>query len=209
MSTSQRTQGAPPTHVAYDDVNELIATATRLMQKDAAPETLTAEDLRRIGAELDIPARYVDQALETLARRREEQVQEARAREEQARLRSVRLRRGAWVGAAFMGLLAMSGLVVRNGLTSSLSEVARQRAQVRNVLERREALRARQDTVTPGPERDAELSGADNRVSLEMRRYDERAANFNASIASFPTGWVGRLSGLPSVLPLSSELSTW
>lgn len=209
MSTSQRTQGAPPTHVAYDDVNELIATATRLMQKDAAPETLTAEDLRRIGAELDIPARYVDQALEALALRREEQVQAARAREERSRLRSVKLRQGAWVGAALMGLLAVSGLVVRNGLTSSLSEVARQRAQVRNVLERREVLRARQDSLTPGPERDAELSGADNRVSLEQRRYDERAAGYNASAASFPSGWVGRLSGLPSALPLSSEISTW
>ncbi|MFY1832286.1 hypothetical protein ACN47A_40695 [Myxococcus fulvus] len=209
MSTSGRARESSQTHVASDDVNELIATATRLMQKDTAPETLTAEDLRRIGAELDIPARYVDQALDALARRREAQVLEARARAERARQRALRLRRGAWVGAALLGLLAVSGLVVRNDLTSTMAEAARQRAQVRNVLERRESLRARQHTLTPGPERDAELSGADNRVSVETRRYDERAATFNAAIASFPAGWIGRLSGLPASLPLSSEVSTW
>ncbi|AKF85485.1 hypothetical protein MFUL124B02_13115 [Myxococcus fulvus 124B02] len=209
MSPSERARESSRTHVAYDDVNELIATATRLMQKDTAPETLTAEDLRRIGAELDIPARYVDQALEALARRREAQALEARAREEHARKRARRLRRGAWVGAALLGFMAVWGLVVRNGLTSSMADVARQRAQVRNVLERRESLRARLHSLTPGPERDAELSGADNRVSVEIRRYDERAASFNAAVTSFPSGWIGRLSGLPASLPLSSEVSTW
>ncbi|RKH32503.1 hypothetical protein D7Y13_18805 [Corallococcus praedator] len=209
MSTTTRTGGGPPKDVAYDDVNELIATATRLMQKDAAPDTLTPDDVRKIGEELDIPARYVDQALEALARRREEQAREAQAKERLARLRRVKARRAAWVGAAVVGVLAVSGLVMRNGLTSTLADVARQRAQVRNVVERRESLRARQDTLTPGLARDAELSGADNRVAIEQRRYDERAADYNASATSFPTGWVVRLTGLPPVLPLSSEVSTW
>ncbi|NBD13891.1 MULTISPECIES: LemA family protein [Corallococcus] len=208
MSTASR-DGAPPRAVAYDDVNELIATATRLMQKDAAPDTLTPDDVRRIGEELDIPARYVDQALEALAKRREAQAREALARERLSRQRRARLRKGAWVGAAVVGLMAVSGLVVRNGLTSTLSDVARQRAQVRNVVDRRESLRARLGLLTPGLERDAELSGADNRVAVEQRRYDERAAGYNASAASFPTNWVVRLSGLPPVLPLSSEVSTW
>jgi hypothetical protein len=208
MGESTRTRQASET-IAYDDVNELIATATRLMQKDAAPETLTPDDLRRIGEELDIPARYVDQALEALARRREEQAREAQARERLARQRRARLRQTAWVGVAVAAVVAGSGLMVRNGLTSTLADVARQRAQVRNVVERRESLRARVDMLTPGPSRDAELAGADNRVAVEQRRYDERAADYNASAASFPTTWVVRLGGLPSSVPLSSEVSSW
>ncbi|MGE6758180.1 LemA family protein [Corallococcus interemptor] len=205
MGDGTRTRQAPGA-VAYDDVNELIATATRLMQKDAAPDTLTPEDLRRIGEELDIPARYVDQALEALARRRED---EARARERRSLLRRARLRQGALAGVVLVGVLAVPGLIVRNGLTTQLAEVARKRAQVRNVVERREALHARLDQLTPGLNRDAEVAGADNRVAVERRRYDERAAEYNASAASFPTSWVVRLSGLPPVLPLSPEVSSW
>ncbi|RKH25742.1 hypothetical protein D7V77_16710 [Corallococcus sp. CA041A] len=208
MGDVTRTRQGPGA-VAYDDVNELIATATRLMQKDAAPDTLTPDDLRRIGEELDIPARYVDQALEALARRREEQAREAQARERLSRLRRARLKQGAWAGVALAGVLAVSGLVVRNGLTTTLAEVAQKRSQVRNVLERRETLHARLDQLTPGLNRDAEVAGADNRVAVEQRRYDERAAAYNASAASFPTSWVVRLSGLPASLPLSSEVSSW
>ena len=205
MGDVTRTRQAPGS-VAYDDVNELIATATRLMQKDAAPDTLTPEDLRRIGEELDIPARYVDQALEALARRRDD---EAQARERRSLLRRARLRQGAWAGVVLAGVLAVPGLIVRNGLTAQLAEVAQKRAQVRNVVERREALHARLDQLTPGLNRDAEVAGSDNRVAVERRRYDERAAEYNASAASFPTSWVVRLSGLPPVLPLSSEVSSW
>ncbi|RKH60232.1 hypothetical protein D7X55_36515 [Corallococcus sp. AB049A] len=205
MGDVTRTRQSPGS-VAYDDVNELIATATRLMQKDAAPDTLTPEDLRRIGEELDIPARYVDQALEALARRRED---EARARERRSLLLRARLRRGALAGVVLVGVLAVPGLIVRNGLTTRLAEVAQKRAQVRNVVERREALHARLEQLTPGLNRDAEVAGADNRVAVERRRYDERAAEYNASAASFPTSWVVRLSGLPPVLPLSPEVSSW
>ncbi|RKH47373.1 hypothetical protein D7Y23_22065 [Corallococcus sp. AB050B] len=205
MGDVTRTRQSPGS-VAYDDVNELIATATRLMQKDAAPDTLTPEDLRRIGEELDIPARYVDQALEALARRRED---EAKARERRSLLLRARLRRGALAGVVLVGVLAVPGLIVRNGLTTRLAEVAQKRAQVRNVVERREALHARLEQLTPGLNRDAEVAGADNRVAVERRRYDERAAEYNASAASFPTSWVVRLSGLPPVLPLSPEVSSW
>ncbi|NRD54420.1 hypothetical protein [Corallococcus exiguus] len=110
---------------------------------------------------------------------------------------------------ALAGVLAVSGLVVRNGLTTTLAEVAQKRSQVRNVVERRETLHARLDQLTPGLNRDAEVAGADNRVAVEQRRYDERAAAYNASAASFPTSWVVRLSGLPPSLPLSSEVSSW
>ena len=52
MSDSTRSR-PPQGQVAYEDVDDLIHTATRLMQKDAAPETLTTEDLMTLNAKVD------------------------------------------------------------------------------------------------------------------------------------------------------------
>ena len=200
---------APQGQVAYEDVDDLIHTATRLMQKDAAPETLTTEDVKRIGQELDIPAEYIDRALEVLEQRRRDQEQ-ARLEAERARLvRRERLRKGAMVAVGVAVVLGLSGLFVRNSLNTTLQEVTRQRAQVRNVVERREREQGRYATATPGPERDAQLSGAENRVGVEQRRYDLLATGYNASASSFPQVWVVRLSGLPGSVPLSSEMTSW
>ncbi len=208
MSDPTRSQPAEP-RIAYEDVDELIHTATRLMQKDAAPDTLTVEDLRQIGRELDIPAEYVDRARDVLEARRQE---EARARQEAERqrvARHARLRRWAVGVAVGVGVLGLATVPVSNGLRGSLAEVTRQRAQVHNVVERRTRVQERHASSTPGPERDAQLSGADNRVSVEQRRYDELATRYNASASSFPTSWVVRLTGLPTSVPLSTEVSTW
>jgi hypothetical protein len=203
----------PQAPVAYEDVDDLIHTATRMMQKDAAPETLTPEDVKRIGQELDIPGQYIDQALEELARRRQEEAQARREAEAARRVRRARfqkrLKLGAGVAACVAGVLGLGGMSVRNGLNGALQEVARQRAQVRNVLERRQEVERRQATATPGPERDAQLSGADNRVAVEKRRYDGVATAYNASASSFPQSWVVALTGLPSSVPLSTEVDTW
>jgi hypothetical protein len=61
----------------------------------------------------------------------------------------------------------------------------------------------------PGPERDAQLSGADNRVAVETHRYDLAATGYNASASSFPQSLVVRLTGLPPSVPLSSEVKSW
>jgi hypothetical protein len=208
MSDSSRTRPAEP-RIAYEDVDELISTATRLMQKDAAPDTLTVEDLRQIGQELDIPAEYVDRARAVLEERRQREAQAREGAERRARARRSALIRGAWMAAAVGGVLVLGAVPVRNGLQGSLAEVTRQRAQVHNVVERRERVQERYATSTPGPERDAQLSGADNRVSVEQRRYDELATNYNRSASSFPSSWVVRLTGLPASVPLSNEVSSW
>lgn len=207
---SDSTQVRPPQgQVAYEDVDDLINTATRLMQKDAAPDTLTTEDLKRIGAELDIPAQYIDRAMETLEQRRREQELERQAQERARQARRAALKKGAWVAAAVAAVLALGGLSVRNGLNTTLNEVSRQRAQVRNVVERRERTQERYATSVPGPERDAQLSGADNRVAVETRRYDTVATDYNASASAFPASLVVRLTGLPPSVPLSSEVKSW
>jgi hypothetical protein len=211
---SEETRNRPAQgHVAFDDVDDLIHTATRLMQKDTAPETLTTDDLKRIGQELDIPARYIDQAMEVLEQRRREQ---ERARLEAERARQARralVRKVALVSTgvtvALAGVLGLWGVSARNGLNTSLQEVTRQRVQVHTALERRQQTQERYATSTPGPERDAQLSGADNRVGVEQRRYNEAATAYNASASAFPRSLVVRLSGMPASVPLSSEMQSW
>ncbi|MCP3100603.1 LemA family protein [Myxococcus sp. K15C18031901] len=214
MRDRRRTGSSEPgEQVAYADVDELIRTATKLMQEDASLETLTPEELQRIGEELDIPARYIDQALALRAERMERQEQTRRAAEHARRARrQCLLRRARWSAALLAGaglLLGMGTTAVHNGLDTRAQEVGRQRAQVRNVMERSERLRSRFATTTPGPERDAELSGADNRVSVEQRRYDQLASDYNAAAASIPNRWVVEVAGLPRRLPLSTELTSW
>lgn len=211
---SDATRVRPPEQpIAVEDVDDLIHTATRLMQKDAAPDTLTADDVRQIGKELDIPAEYIDQALVKLEERRREEARAKQEAERQRQARRERLRRwalGAAVGIAVGGaVLGMVSISIRNGLQSSLAEVTRQRAQVHNVVERRARVQERYATSAPGPERDAQLSGADNRVSVEQRRYDEAATRYNTSASAFPASWVVGFSGLPSSVPLSTEIATW
>lgn len=208
MSDSTRPRPAEP-RIAYEDVNELISTATRLMQKDAAPDTLTVEDLRKIGEELDIPAEYVDRARSALEERRQREAEARQDAERRARARRAALKRGAWMAAVVGGVLVLGAVPVRNGLHESLAEVTRQHAQVHNVVERRARVQERYATSTPGPERDAQLSGADNRVSVEQRRYDELATHYNASAAAFPTSLLVRLTGLPASVPLSNEVASW
>lgn len=213
MSTPTRPRPPKPGDVAYEDVDDLISTATRLMQKDAAPETLTPEDVQRIGQELDIPPEYIERAREELSRRREQE--EAARREAEAadkarreRLRA-RVRLGGMAAAGLAVVLGLFTLSVHNGLNGTLQDVTRQRAQVRNVLDRQEAVQSRYATSAPGPERDAQLSGAENRVAVEKRRYDQAATEYNASASSFPQSMVVGLTGLPRAVPLSTEVSTW
>lgn len=211
MSTREQTGGrASSERIAYEDVDDLIHTATRLMQEqDTARDTLTPEDLKRIGQELDIPAEYIDRALEVLARRRQEEEQARRAEALRRKQRRALLRKVAVGAAVVTGLLGLGGVSVHNALNAALAEVERQRAQVRIAVERRERVQARYATSAPGPERDAQLSGADNRVSVEQRRYDLLASEYNATAGAFPRTLVVSLTGLPPRLPLSNEVATW
>ena len=199
LSPGDEAQGVK---VPLDDVDDLIALATRLMQKEEAPDSLTPEDVRRIGSELDIPERFVDEALATLGARRHE-AQLARA--------AARRRRVAWgvAALALLGVGAVGAGSVHNGLQAQRAAAAGQQAQVRNVLQRRERVRERLAGAAPSRERDAELAGADNRISVEQRRYDTLASEYNAHAAAFPAVLVVRALGLPRALPLSTEVGAW
>ncbi|MCP3065144.1 LemA family protein [Myxococcus sp. K38C18041901] len=214
MSDRRRTDTSPQdAPVSYKDVDEIIRRATELMQADQSLETLTPEELQRIGDELDIPARYIDEARALRIERLQQEARSRRAMEVTRQARRQRhLLRARWGMALFAGAVALSGLVmsaIHNDLGTRALEVARQRAQVHNVLVRRDEVRARFATVTASPERDAELSGADNRVFVEQRRYDQLVADYNAAAASIPNRWVVERTQLPRSLPLSTELKSW
>jgi hypothetical protein len=107
--------------------------------------------------------------------------------------------------AVVVGLMAIAAFSTREELATAQASVERQRAQVRNVVERREAVVKRFAHASPGPDRDAELSGAENRVRIERARYDEAAATYNAAASSPWARACARLFDLPERLPLSNE----
>ncbi|WP_437958343.1 hypothetical protein WME76_00940 [Sorangium sp. So ce119] len=193
-------EAEPSEKIDYEDVDEVIALAARLAEADK--DRLRIEDLERVGAELEIPPHHVRRAVEELAARRQrEAAQEIAGR-----------RRLRWAGAALAGIVLVLGgitLSARASLEQARAEVQRRRAQVENVVERRERTRARHEGAAPSPERDAELAGADNRVSIERRRYDEDASAYNALASGLSEQLAARLFRLPARVPLSNEIDAW
>ena len=114
----------------------------------------------------------------------------------------------------FVGVLASLVLVTwlgvsYGGLNDRLADVERARAQVVNVLERQVATQAQWAAQPDGPDKNAELTGAESRVRVERRRYDEAASAYNADVTGFPRGLLASLFGLPEKLLLSHEVDQW
>lgn len=132
----------------------------------------------------------------------------ARERHE-ARLRAER-RKTALVLAGVATLSVLMLLVgaaasTHGELRTAYAEVTRARAQVENVRERQVAVTRRLAGTGDSAEREAELSGAENRVRIERARYDVAAAAYNAVVGSPWSGLCARLFGLPARAPLSNE----
>lgn len=190
----------PPRKVDYEDVDDVIGIAAEMMDADA--ERLSAEELREVAADLAIPEEYLAPAVDELRRRRQALLDAEAAR------RKTRSRVLWGVGAA-AGLVVIWVLASWFGLRGDLAEIDRQRSQVVNVLERQQATTARWQAAADGPDRHAELDGAEARVRVERRRYDDLAAGYNASAAGFPGVLAVGLFGLPEAVPLSREVATW
>lgn len=134
--------------------------------------------------------------------------QQAQARHE-ARLREARRKQQqqlvAAVGLAALVLLGLAANNTHGELRDLHADVERTRSQVENVRERQVATVTRLATAEASPGRDAELSGAENRVRIERRRYDEAAATYNAAAGSVWAGLCASITGLPERAPLSNE----
>jgi hypothetical protein len=190
--------------VRLDDVDDVIGIAAEL--KNQATEELSVADLEQVASELDIEPAYVAPAVEALEQRRRRAAEEAAAT---ALRRKRLLRRALIAGAALLAVLIAVPLWLQSGLRADLSEVQRQRAQVRNVTERQAATVAQWEKAPAGPDRSAELSGAENRVRIERKRYDDAAARYNTHAGGPLNSVTAALFGLPTQVPLSNEVETW
>jgi hypothetical protein len=190
--------------VHVEDVDEIIEIAARM--KDADADRLSPEDLEAVALELGIEPQYVARAVKALQERRDDAQRAAQARRQRQRL-------AALVGAAMLAalLVAFGGaaLLGRQGLTERHNALQARRAQVHNVAERQDKVEARLHGLPLTPDREAELIGAENRVRVEARRYDEAATDYN-NYATSALGALGALlTDLPDAAPLSPEIQQW
>jgi len=187
-----------------EDLDDIIGLAAR--HKDRDEESLSVAEIEEVAEDLGSPAEYVEGAITELERRREQQ-----SRDEAARKRKQTT--ALWVSAGVavcVGFLALTSMWSAQSTLEGLNATAEQkRSQVQNVVERQTRTQAQWSGQADSSEKMAELSGAENRVRIEARRYDEAAAAYNTSARSFPNSvWTGVL-GLPAELPLSTEIETW
>lgn len=50
-----------------------------------------------------------------------------------------------------------------------------------------------------------EMTGAHNRISVERKRYDEAAGEYNREARSIPVAWLRPVTGMPASVPLSND----
>ncbi len=177
------------------DLYPIIEIANQRLAEDQ--DRLTEEQVDAIAEELGIPRSYVDEAQEILKARRAAADRETKA----AKQFKKKLLIGAVGTIAFLAFLAMVGV---NGLKSKYELVEAKRAQVTNVMERRIETQRRLANEPPYNGRTAELAGAENRIHIERKRYDESAAAYNRAASTFPTSLWRAFSSLPAKVPLSN-----
>jgi hypothetical protein len=200
MGQERRTDHGEGRRIDYEDVDQVIGLAAEMAHADEG--RLSVSDLEDIARQLDIPDRYVRPAVRALEKRRK-----ARAALERRRDRRRRVA-GAVLGASLV-VLGVLMMLAHQDFVGRLADVERQKAQVRSVLDRREEVHERYYGKELDPSREAELAGADNRVRIEMRRYDEAASAYNARVGSFPGSFWSVFLDVPGRLPLSSEVGRW
>lgn len=190
--------------IAADDVDDVVGVAAALEQADQ--QRVGVGEMKEIAAELRIDPRYVEPAIDSLERGR----RMAREARERARKRRIALAiRGAIGLGGIAAALALGAAWTRGVLAPAWSDVERARAQVETVRERRERVEEIWRDRPASLDRDAELAGAENRVGIERRRYDEAAAAYNARAGGLPHVLFCRVAGVPCRAELSSEIEGW
>jgi hypothetical protein len=189
-----------PRVVAYDDVDDIIGIASEMQNLDA--DRLSVEDLREVASDLEVPEQYLGPAIVELKRRREALL--AAEAEKRKRRKII----GFTLGGVVV-LVVIWALGSQRSLASELADVQAARAQVENVVTLRKRKIAEWGPKADSPERAAELAGADNRVAIERRKYDEAARRYNAKAGGFPTGLWAAVFGMPSQVPTSDAMNGW
>jgi hypothetical protein len=86
-----------------------------------------------------------------------------------------------------------------------MSNVDAKRAQVHSVVERQARVKEMYPDGPVTPSAEAELLGAENRVRIEMKRYDEAATAYNTKADGLGSGFATTVLGMPKRVPLSNE----
>ena len=199
--------GEPTTtaeRVARADIDDVIAIAAKA--KDAQEESLSVEELEQVALEIDLPAALIKPAVEELRRRRELVLASERA---QAQTRVRRNRLVAGIAGGMVVALMSWGLLARAAVQAAWLEVDRCRAQVVNVLDRQVATQAQWARAPDSPDKHAELSGADNRVRVERKRYDDAVSSYRREASGLAGRVVVALGDYPRDPPLSAEIQGW
>jgi hypothetical protein len=207
MSESQPKSAPEEPSLERADVEPVIAHAERLRIGDETD--LSLDELKAVGAEIDIQPAYIEKAVALRQAEKQKQAEAEKAALAERQRRLV-LARKVGIGAAVAAVVSM--ICVWIGASSRATElrgldaeVARARAQLVSVTERQAKVEAEYRPRSASPDRDAELLGAENRVRVERMRYDEAAATYNAARGRTFGGWASRLYGVPERAPLSDE----
>ncbi|MCB9527164.1 MAG: LemA family protein [Myxococcales bacterium] len=181
-----------------DDVIEIAARRAEQRQDEVSRDEIAA-----IARELDIPDADVDAALHELRRRRAAEAAAQGVARAERRARGHRLKQITIAAAVILAALLGWSYAALNG---RLADVERQRSQVYNVIERQAAVEAQWRDRPPSAARDAELSGAENRVRIERRAYDDAVTAYNTAAHGFPAVVFRGLLGYPGPQPLSAAV---
>lgn len=192
-----------------DELKQVIGNASRpAASEDGYTEAEVIEAAREVG----LDAQATRASLRGVERERETRAQQAAARVSR---RAQLARYILIVAVAVTGSLGVVALTVwgalayrHTALSTQLQRVEAQRAQVRSVVARQAQTQLLWQGQPNSTERNAELTGALNRVGVETRRYDVKVRLYNEAAGS----WLGRQSrgaDLPARLPYSNEVRSW
>ena len=160
------------TELPQSDLYQVIELATKRLAADQ--DRLSQAEVDAIAQELGIDRKYVEAAQHELAQLRADEIQ---AKAKRARQRKIR------VSLLVSGtvLLCVMATSARNRLADEHAEVSKARAQLVNVIERQHSVQNRLASAPFSEGKDAELAGAENRMRIQRKRYDEHATRYNRS----------------------------
>ena len=184
------------TDMPREDLYDLIELASK--RQAAKQDRLTEAEVDAIAEELGIDPAYIDQAQHELAR--------IRTKHDHERARRRKLLKVTLIGiGVFLVILGWLGIAARGSLLELLTEVDRAKAQLVNVMERQKAVQKRLSGAPESRGKAAELAGAENRVRIQRKRYDESATAYNGQATGFLNSIWCTVFTLPSAVPLSNE----
>ena len=193
--------------IHYDDVDDVVEASLRA--KDAQEDLLSVQDVKAIGEDLDLSPELIEQGIAVVKKQRAQEDAHAQQAQLAAQRRRVLLGRAALALLATLGLmLAAAGISLastRSALTSASAEVDAQRALVELAQQKQARTLARYANKPDSRDKEVALAGAENRVFVQMRRYDDVVKTYNQRAASFPASLWAPLLSLKTSLPTASK----